>query len=641
MKKIFIIIVFIFVILLNNRYKVFAQEDAKLCLVYDEEKYDKSDLIEISFDLPKFFELFEVIVRIEYDDNVLEIVENNSGYFFLDNHSIFDDFVINKKFNDNIVYAEMIKDDLDDGYYSSYKNNLCKVKFTAKTHIDDIKKYFNENNISIYLFDINHNIINYELNVIKKIKAEFSKDSYIVAVEDEMFQLNEMFKVYNRGENEYLILEENKIDTSVVGSKILQIGVLDLITGNYTTYSTIVNIVDNIAPIIIAESKYTILDANLSIDSFYENINIIDNYDKAPKVEVVYYDSDNNEIFQSDVIECFKKTRYIKCSYEGIDSSNNRSEKLDVDYILKDTTVPIVTATNIVINDVDFLEFDLNNFVKVSDNLDLTPSYYYSFYDSEKNAVDSLEGRLTVDNECYIGITGIDDSNNKSEELIIKITMKDTTNPILIYNKEEEIVDTKLDLIDFKSLINVSDNSKKECTVKLSYYLTEEVSYEKFIDGLKKMESGKVKYFVYDSSLNKSECEVLVRLKDTTPPVINVSINDNDVFRTLDKIEYDVFDNISKNIVVNAYLDGVIYDDNLLVDGEHILFIEAIDEEGNISLINYKFVISSDSCIEEVFNHNLRLKSGVIITFVLISCILILFVKIWMNFKYRKIVKEK
>ena len=169
----------------------------------------------------------------------------------------------------------MIKDDLDDGYYSSYKNNLCKVKFTAKTHIEDIKKYFNENNISIYLFDINHNIINYELNVIKKIKAEFSKDSYIVAVEDEMFQLNEMFKVYNRGENEYLILEENKIDTSVIGSKILQIGVLDLITGNYTTYSTIINIVDNIAPIIIAESKYTILDVNLSVDSFYENINII------------------------------------------------------------------------------------------------------------------------------------------------------------------------------------------------------------------------------------------------------------------------------------------------------------------------------------------------------------------------------
>ena len=107
------------------------------------------------------------------------------------------------------------------------------------------------------------------------------------------------------------------------------------------------------------------------------------------------------------------------------------------------------------------------------------------------------------------------------------------------------------------------------------------------------------------------------------------------------KIVYEVKDNISSDIVVNILLDDKIYDKSMLIDGNHCLFIEAIDEAGNVSQIKYNFVISKDSYIEEVLNHNLKLKSGVIIGFVLLSCLLIVFAKIKITMRYKNVTKEK
>lgn len=640
MKKIMVGILFIFVIIICCKNKTYANELINLCVVYDEQNYEKGDIIDISFDLPKFSNLFEVIIRLEYDESVLEPVLYLDEYFYLDNHSIFEGFVINKKFNNNILYAEMIKSDIDDGYYSSYKNNLCKVKFKALTHIDDIDDFFSYDNISLYLFDINHNIIDYNVVNVKRINAYFTKDLYEVAIGESIPLIKDIFTVSNRLEHEFVILEENKIDVTTIGQKVLQVGIFDLITGEYTVYSTIINIVDKTPPIITYESEYCIKDIDLDIKSFYENINILDNYDQAPKFDIKYK-SKTEIISEDEAIKLFKKERYIECLYQAYDSSNNYSEEIIVKYYLIDTTSPIVHIDDITINDVEFDQFDLNNYLSVEDNLDSNPKYYYVIYNKDKEIVEELKSNLTVDNMCFIGVVGIDDSQNKSEEKIVKIMMRDTISPNIIYNKEEGIPDVKIDSFDFNSLIIVEDNSDVLCKIEKAYFFEEEVSYDEFILGIKEMNQGIVKYYVYDNSLNQSYCEIKVFLKDTTPPEIIVNVKDNDVFKKLDEIVYEVKDNISSDIVVNILLDDKIYDKSMLIDGNHCLFIEAIDEAGNVSQIKYNFVISKDSYIEEVLNHNLKLKSGVIIGFVLLSCLLIVFAKIKITMRYKNVIKEK
>ena len=65
-----------------------------------------------------------------------------------------------------------------------------------------------------------------------------------------------------------------------------------------------------------------------------------------------------------------------------------------------------------------------------------------------------------------------------------------------------------------------------------------------------------IKYYVYDYSLNYASATLKVILKDTTSPIIKVNIENDKVYKSLEKIEYEVVDNLSSNVIVNVYLDG-------------------------------------------------------------------------------------
>ena len=128
MKKVIYVMIFVLIICL---YKIDVSANSKidLCVVYEKESYEKGDVVKVSFDLPKFSNLFEVIIRVNYNEFVVKPIIYNNEYFKLNNHSICEEFVVNKKINENTLYAELMKNDASDGYYSSYKNNLCILEF--------------------------------------------------------------------------------------------------------------------------------------------------------------------------------------------------------------------------------------------------------------------------------------------------------------------------------------------------------------------------------------------------------------------------------------------------------------------------------------------------------------------------------
>ena len=389
MRKFIYIFLFI-VIILISKIKLSANSKIDLCVVYEKTSYEKGDIACLSFDLPKFSNLFEVIIRVEYDKKIFNPIIINNEYYKLNNHSIFDEFVVNKKINDNTIYAELMKNDVSDGYYSSYQNNLCMIDFNVLSYVDNIEEYFNSNNIQIFLFDVNHQLIDYEIKLVKMLDAGFYNNSYEINVFNDKLLVDNIFYVNNRKENEFIILEEKKVDLNKLGSQILQIGVFDIITGKYLSYSTIVNVIDNLAPYIITNDSYEILDTTLNELEFTDFIEVSDNYDKNVNIMVNYYNKEYKKI-DSDYLSVLKKDFVIYVGFVAVDGSMNKSEEKIVEFNLIDSTCPIINVSDINIIDNDLFNFNIIDYINIYDELDSNPDVIITFYNSDLEVVDNYK----------------------------------------------------------------------------------------------------------------------------------------------------------------------------------------------------------------------------------------------------------
>lgn len=639
MKKLFLIVVFI-IIVLGCINKIYASDSIDLCVVYEKDKYEKNDVLCLSFDLPKFSNLFEVIIRLEYDKNVLEPIVVNNEYYELNNHSIFDKFVVNKKINDHTVYAELMKNDIDDGYYSSYKNNMCIIRFNVLSHIDNVEDCFSGDKIQVFLFDVEHKLINYNLLFIKQIDAGFYKDIFDVTVFKEEINLEEIFYVNNRNKNEYLLLEEKKIDLNKIGSQIMQIGVFDLITGKYISYSTIINIVDNEPPIVSSLNKYNILDKELIDINFIDYISVSDNYDKNVNIFVNYYNKEKEKI-NDNIIDVFKQDFVIYVGYVAVDSSQNESKEVIVEFNLIDTTCPTIDISDINVIDKEIEEFEVMDYIDIIDELDLKPNVILTYYDSNMNIIEDYKEHLTINNCCYIEIYGIDKFNNISEKYTIKISLIDTTSPIIKYSDEVFIDDVSLQDTNYLDLISVSDNDNRNCNISYDLFIDDNlVDVESFQEQLLSGKKGYIKYYVYDYSLNYSTVGIIISVKDTSSPEISVNVEENGIYKELSKIEYIVKDNLSGVFEVVVLLDEQEYLGGMVLEGKHDLYIAAKDNAGNCSEINFSFVVSNKSFVGNLIDGNIKIKSSIIVGIVILCTLIIGIIKFRYSYHLKKKFKE-
>lgn len=639
MKKIFYILI-VGLIIFNFKMNVSANNTLDLCIVYEQENYEKGDRIKLSFDLPKFSNLFSVIIRLEYNSEIVIPIEENKEYFKLNNHSVFSEFVVNKKINDNTLYAELMKNDVSDGYYSSYQNNLCVLEFNALSHIDDVRKIFDTEKIQIFLFDINHNLINYNIKYVKSIEAGFKYDQYEINVFSDGLLLEEIFTVENRTTNEFIVLEEKNVVYTSLGSQIYQIGIFDKITGKYQTYSTIINVVDKIAPVINGEKEINILDTELDDIDFCNYIEVMDNYDKDVVLKMNYYNKEGG------IIEIDYKTQILRemgliVGFIAVDSSFNESNEHFVEFNLVDTTPPKITVKDVNITDINLEEYDILSNILVEDNLDINPKLILSFYNGDNELIDDYKKYLSINENCFVEVSAIDKSLNKSASTKVLIKLIDTTPPVLLYDDLIFINDVDIDKCEFESLIKISDNDERVCKVSYELYLEDVIiTKEEFVDYILKKNTCKIKYFVYDYSLNYSECIINVKIKDTTPPVISVNVEQDKIYKELNSIECSVSDNLSDNVEYEIYLNEKIYSGEKLNEGKYNLLVTAKDESGNESRFECNFIVSSKSILGNIVDGNIKIQSSFIIGGVIICSLIIGLIKLRYDSKIKKKFKE-
>lgn len=637
MKKYWLVIVFFtFCVIISNR-PIRAMEEIDAYIVYDKKQVEKGDSVEIAIDLPKFAGLVEAIVRYDYNKELLTPKQIEGNYFYLDSHSIFNSFVMNKLYNEKTLYVEMIKDDISTGYYSSYKNNLCKITFIANKKIDNITTLFDYQNLQIYLFDTSHNLIEYRINKQEKIKGSWINDNLKIDVFTTLPSLEEVFTVENRQKEEYVTFIDKTIDTSIVSTQILQIGVFDIITGDYISYSIVVNVVDSISPTIIGLNEYTVYDTDLDNIDFSSSIEISDNYDHNITPIIYYYDENDKRISLKEAIEKFKKDYVLIVGYVAIDSSQNKTEEFFQKYLLIDTTKPVVTGIEqIIIDDVDLLKVDFTTYFQVFDNLDTNPALILSFFSEEYEPINDIKDYLNINNFVNIEVRGIDKFNNESEPFLTMVKLKDTTPPTIEVDDKVYINDVLVNVENLKKLIKVTDNDSRTCSIDCKYYIEQEESEEEFIKQIKSGKNGKIIYVVKDYTGNMNTKEVQIFCVDTTPPIVELNIQNNEIYESLDMITWKVKDNFLGEVKVEAYLDQERYYSKNVSNGKHQFVLIATDENGNIAKVECNFIVSDANFIGNVIRGNIQIKKMVYVYVILGISIVLVIVKIVLMRKKQK-----
>ena len=637
MKKYWLVIVFFtFCVIISNR-PIRAMEEIDAYIVYDKKQVEKGDSVEIAIDLPKFAGLVEAIVRYDYNKELLTPKQIEGNYFYLDSHSIFNSFVMNKLYNEKTLYVEMIKDDISTGYYSSYKNNLCKITFIANKKIDNITTLFDYQNLQIYLFDTSHNLIEYRINKQEKIKGSWINDNLKIDVFTTLPSLEEVFTVENRQKEEYVTFVDKTIDTSIVSTQILQIGVFDVITGDYISYSIVVNVVDSISPTIIGLNEYTVYDTDLDNIDFSSSIEISDNYDHNITPIIYYYDENDKRISLKEAIEKFKKDYVLIVGYVAIDSSQNKTEEFFQKYLLIDTTKPVVTGIEqIIIDDVDLLKVDFTTYFQVFDNLDTNPALILSFFSEEYEPINDIKDYLNINNFVNIEVRGIDKFNNESEPFLTMVKLKDTTPPTIEVDDKVYINDVLVNVENLKKLIKVTDNDSRTCSIDCKYYIEQEESEEEFIKQIKSGKNGKIIYAVKDYTGNMNTKEVQIFCVDTTPPIVELNIQNNEIYESLYMITWKVKDNFLGEVKVEAYLDQERYYSKNVSNGKHQFVLIATDENGNITKVECNFIVSDANFIGNVIRGNIQIKKMVYVYVILGISIVLVIVKIVLMRKKQK-----
>lgn len=595
-----IIILLTITIYMCANVKIKASTKTNVYFVFDKQTYKSNETVGLTINLDQFNDLCEIKLQIKLNYEYLEPIIENEKYFNFNTSSICTNDIINDYTIDNVLRLRIIKDDfVDKGYNSTYKNNLCTIKFKTKKPIENIYNLFScekyiDYGISIYLFDNNDKIIEYETKYLEKIKITWDIPSYEVEVFSNLPNIKEDIKVENRTNDEYEYLIENDVDTSIIGLKTVHIAIYDKLTADYIVMSKAINIIDINPPYIIYENKYNIKDTEIENIDFKEIIKISDNYDQVVIPTIKYYDKELNEIIGFENYKKYinnNKISYIK--FTAKDSSNNLTETELIEIKIIDTTSPTINKlTQIEVFDTEISEFNIDTFIDIKDDYDSNPKIIYTILNEE------IKNKLAQGIEMEFTYFGIDESGNKTEEINCKITPIDTTPPTIL------VEDITINDVDFKNInydeyIIIKDNFIGKITLQKEYYIDEEkVIEDVFNEKLQKGEIGTIKYIAYDSVLNYSnEAIQKIIVIDTTPPSIIVNnINNNEKYINIESIEYEIKDNFEK-CSVSIYLDDLPYNNEKIEIGKHRLFIEATDLSGNSKTLYLEFEIIEDNLI--------------------------------------------
>lgn len=653
LKRIIIVASFI-IIMMTSILKYpssFASSNANLYLVFDKTTYNVGDIVNININLDQFASLSEVKLQIKIKEEYFEPVMVDNKYFYFSASSVFTNDVINDYVDYTYLRLRLIKDEnISEGYFSSYKNNICNLQLKVKRPIDDIYNYFTIDNydnmgISVYLFDVKDQIINYNLYHREKIKVNWQVESYELNVYSEVPDFKKDIQILNREIGEYEYLIEKQIDTMIIGLKTVHIGIYDKKAADYIVLSKAVSVVDKMAPIITYPSNITIEDNLIMTIDYFDYIDVSDNYDTYLDTTIKYYDEELKEVQDLESFRTYLSSNqkgYLKFIAKDTSKNETSTEFIEINVI--DTLAPLINEIDkLVINDTEVDHFDLlSNFI-VSDNYDHHPEVVFDFGEYNQYAYEELKEVLKIGTNIHFSYFAIDESMNKTAVFQAVIEVIDTIKPSVKVS-DVTVDDVDYNSNDFEQLVIISDNFKYPCRLEKKYYINDVlVNQEQFDEAMLRGQKGYIVYVGIDTFDNRSE-EVRqnINVIDTiVPQIIVKNIQNGQKYIKMDKIEYEIVENFD-NYELIVLLDDKEYLGGKVEIGKHELYIKVKDAIGHERSLSLDFEVIEDNIIgckgDASCYVNNYLEVVIIVSALLIFVIIMIIVRIVIKKKKQKIV---
>lgn len=566
-------------------------ESIKVNVIFEDLCYTKGDYINIRINIINVDKVNEIklgISNIDEFNKYISFIENA----IINKSSGFTNELVNEVSNETGIRLHLQKED------EVLQESICEINLLCENNISDIISIINKE-LTIYLFDENNRLLNHQVVFSEKLKATWNILLDELEVYTTVPDYTTSFFVTNRSSDEYEIILEQNIDSSIIGTQVISIIVIDKINNDYLLFNKTIDVVDKTVPILSYPNEVVISDNEVDTLNFSDYINIVDNYDLDASIVYSYYNKEEEQIETfSKFVEYLKSntTGFIK--FYGIDSSSNKTIEVTLKVSVKDTTPPVITKnfdSELVINDTKLNEFDLLECFSISDRYDDNPLLIIEIFDDDGNIINNYKEVLITKMILEVSFYGVDSNNNKTNINNVKLILKDTTIPVI--SGETEVIIKDIDIFDdfYLEGLKYSDNLDKNPKLEVSFYI-EEVATNKylFLEKLKSGCSGCIEFTVIDNSNNKSETLYKrVKVIDTTSPTIKLlDLKENGKYLKVEEIRYEVSDNFNGTITTYIEVDGVKYEQTLISEiGVHNILIVAEDEAGNITKKEFKINI--------------------------------------------------
>lgn len=592
-KKVVFICLCIFCFALLICSNVFASDNKKIQVnfIFNNLSYSGNDIVTVHVNITNIDYVSEIKMGINKSEETNKFIE------FIDvvnvnKSSGFKNELINKVDEVLGLRLHLQKEE------ESLEEGVCEIKLKCKKDISDIISVLSKD-LTIYLFGKDNKLLDYEIVYSEKLKATWN----VVLDELEVYSLVpnyvSSFFVLNREEEEYEVVLKETIDSSVIGTQVISIVVIDKLNNDRLLFNKPIHVVDKTVPCLSYPSKIEINDTQVDKLELSDYIDIVDNYDNNAQIEYSYYNKEKQEIGTFSLFkEYLKYNKEGLIKFYGVDSSNNKTEEVTLEIVIEDISSPVITTSftdKVIIKDVNLEEFNLNTSFSIIDNYDNNPLLVLEIYDSNNNLVEDYKESLLEGTNLELRYYGIDNANNKTPLKKVPLILEDTTPPVISGNTDITINDVDVTDSFYLDGVVYSDNIDKMPILEIMFYIGEEkVSKYLFLEKIKKGEKGCVSLQAIDSSNNKSDV-LLKRIEviDTTPPIINIlDIKDGGKYIKLEEIVYEVSDNFKEEVEVYVEVNGHKYENTLISEvGSYEVKVYAKDKSGNETIKKLNFTI--------------------------------------------------
>ena len=195
----------------NSLFFIFFDNFVKMetfNIIFDNLNYNKNDTIYISLNIFNVYKVNEIKLGINNSSEIDTFVDFDNN-IEVNKSSGFSKELINEANNNEGIRLYLQKES------EIIQETICSIKLTCEKDITDIVKLISSN-LTIYLFDDQNNLLEYQLSYSEKLKATWNILLDEIEVYSTVPNYSESFFVMNRSEEEYEIILKHYSTTFII-----------------------------------------------------------------------------------------------------------------------------------------------------------------------------------------------------------------------------------------------------------------------------------------------------------------------------------------------------------------------------------------------------------------------------------------